>query len=152
MSEDSNERRKRIAFRGSFTIEASFLMPLLVFLIWNVMYAAFFVYDQSTALQGNYCTALRTERMAGTLKEKTRAAEEKYDLSVRKKIAAADLRSSIEVTEREISVETGFTVRGPGGQFLHSLWEGRQKQSIKLWEPVKFIRNCRKVKDQEQKI
>ena len=87
--------------RGSFTIEASLLLPVIIFLIWNILYLSFFLYDQSTVLQGCYCTALRTERMIGTAEEKKIAAEEKYKQAIKQKTAAAVLEYKMERSDRK---------------------------------------------------
>ena len=49
------------------------------FLIWNIIYLSFFLYNQSVGLQGSYCTALRTERLCGTNEEKYDAAKENLE-------------------------------------------------------------------------
>ncbi len=133
--------------RGSFTIEASLLLPVIIFLIWNILYLSFFLYDQSTVLQGCYCTALRTERMIGTAEEKKIAAEEKYKQVVKQKTAATVLEYKMERSEDEVWVETEFTLQAPGENLFQSVWKGRQKQRADTWEPVAFIRKCRKAEN-----
>ena len=91
-------KQNDISFKGSFTLEAACLMPVIVFLIWNIIYLSFFLYNQSVGLQGSYCTALRTERLCGTNEEKYDAAKEKYEQAVIKKTAAASVRQEIEIT------------------------------------------------------
>lgn len=140
-------KKSRIMFQGTFTIEVSLLMPLLIFLIWNLLYLAFFLYDQSTILQGCYCTALRTERMTGTEEEKSIAAMEKYQWSVRKKAVAAVLKENIKMEQGAVTVETEFSMKAPGGSYFQSIWKGKQTLKADAWEPVAFIRTCRKAEN-----
>lgn len=139
---------RKKAFRGSLTIEMSLLLPLLVFLIWNILYLAFFLYDQSTVLQGNYCTALRTERVYGSEEEKWTVAEEKYHLAVRKKVVCGTIEKEIAIAEKGgVSVKTELKMRAPAAGFYDSVWQGVQMQEAEKWQPVTFIRNCRKAED-----
>lgn len=138
---------QKISLRGSFTVEASYLLPLIVFLIWNVLYLSFFLYDQSTILQGSYCTALRTERLHGTEEEKRAAAEEKYQDCVRSRIVYGELQEEKTITTGAVTIGTKLTMHAPAGGFLQSSWYGEQLQTAEKWEPVAFIRNCRKAEN-----
>lgn len=133
---------KKRELKGSMTIEASLLMPLIVFLIWNVLYMSFFAYNQSCALQGNYCTALRTERHCKK-EEKNELAEKKYELSVKERLVCADSAKEIEITNKNVAVTTSVTMHAPGAGFFHSTWQGKQRQQADVWQPVTFIRLCR---------
>ncbi len=140
-----NPVRKAVpAFQGSFTVEASLLLPMIIFLIFNLLFLSFFLYDQCTILQGCYCTALCTERAIGTEEEKNAVALEKYKWSVRKKAVAANISEDINVQNGSVTVETMFSMKAPGRYFFQSIWNGRQKQTADQWEPVTFIRKCRK--------
>lgn len=142
-------KKKRLGdgLRGSFTIEASLILPVIIFLICNILYLSFFLYDQCTVLQGSYCTALRTERMTGGAAEKKMEAEEKYEQAVKEKVAAAVLEYEIEISEEGVCVETEFTVRAPGESLFYSVWKERQEQKADTWEPASFIRSCRKAEN-----
>lgn len=131
------------SLRGSVTVEASLLMPFLVWLIWNILYLAFFVYNQSAVLQGNYCTALRTERYCAPVEEKYALSEEKYKAAVLEKLVCERSTKEIEITEKEIIVTTELTMHAPGGRFYDSIWSGQQRQKADVWKPVTFIRLCR---------
>lgn len=140
---NGREKQQHVLFRGSFTIEAACLLPVIVFLIWNLLYLSFFLYNQSMGLQGSYCTALRTERLCATDEERYREAEEKYKQAVIRRTAAASVEEEIEINRKYVQVKTVLHMRAPGNMF-QSLWEGYQKQSAAVWEPKAFIRKCRK--------
>ena len=138
--------KARCGFQGSITIEVSLLMPFLIFLIWNILYLALFTYNQSTILQGNYCTALRTERSLGTREEREQLAEKKYDVSVKKKLAGGNVVEEIEISEA-VTVATTLNMQSPAIGFFHSTWQGKNEMQVEKWQPVTFIRNCRVVEN-----
>lgn len=138
--------KRKNAFRGSLTVEVSLLFPFLIFLLWSIFYLALFVYDQSAALQGSYCTALRTERYDGTKEEKEELAEKKYELSVRKKIAGGRITPEIQITE-DVSVTTLLDMKAPAAGLFKNAWHGQQRQQAEKWQPVAFIRKCRLAED-----
>lgn len=139
--------RYRKGLKAGYTVEAAYLLPLIVFLIWNILYLSFFLYDQSAILQGSYCTALRTERFIGTIEEKTEMAEQKYDHSVKEKVVCGSIYDEKDVTQGAITVNTKLNMYAPAGHFFQSLWRGEQRQRAEKWQPVTFIRNCRKTED-----
>ena len=65
--------------KASVTVEASLILPFVIFLIWNILYVSFFVYDQALLTQGSYTTALKAERYVGDLQERSDVAELKYE-------------------------------------------------------------------------
>lgn len=138
-------RRKRCrGFEGSYTIELSLLIPFILFLIWNLLFLSFFLYDQSTALQGSYTTALRTERLLGAVGDKQSEAEKKYELVVSGKMACGEATPDIEATEKDVRVGTKVSMNAPGVPFYDSLWSGEHIMKADEWKPVKYIRMIRK--------
>lgn len=129
--------------KASITIEMSLIMPFLIFLIWNLLYLSFFVYNQSTMLQGNYCTALRIERCNESELEKNELAEKKYKEAVLDKLVCAESEKKIEVSEKEVAVTTHVGMRAPGEGFLKSVWQIEQRQKADVYRPAAFIRLCR---------
>lgn len=143
---------KQKMLRGSVTIEASLILPFLIFLIWNLCYLSFFLYDQNIALQGNYTTALRAERGGSAEAEKYQLAEEKYKRAVGEKLVCAESRKEIEIKEDEITVTTKFSMKAPGGMLFYSGWESDQKMKVKSYEPVAWIRRCRSTENMLEQI
>jgi len=131
-------------WRGNFTVEAACIVPIVFFLIWNVLYLSFFLYNESLSLQGSYCTALRTERLVAPEAEKVREAEKKYEESVKKRIAMGQVESTKNVSEGDVTVRITHSMKAPAGWLFSSDWRGEQEQTALAWQPVDFIRNCRK--------
>lgn len=132
-------------FRASMTVESSFLLPLIFFLILNILYLSFFIYDQCILMQGCYVTALRLERLECE-EEKQRIADEKFDRSTAKRLACANTERQIEMTDMQVKVSAAASVRAPGISFFQSFWKGRQEQTVDGWYPKRFIRRCRSTK------
>lgn len=133
------------SFQASMTVESSFLLPLIFFLILNILYLSFFIYDQCILMQGCYVTALRLERLECE-EEKQRIADEKFDRSTAKRLACANAERQIEMTDTQVKVSAAASVRAPGISFFQSFWKGRQEQTVDSWYPKRFIRRCRSAK------
>lgn len=134
-------------FQASMTVEASFLLPLIFFLILNILYLSFFIYDQCILMQGCYVTALRMERLECGEEEKQRIADEKFSRSTVKRLASAtNVEKQIEITDTQVKVSAAVSTRAPGISFFQSFWQGRQEQTADSWYPKRFIRRCRSAK------
>ena len=111
-------------FQASMTVESSFLLPLIFFLILNILYLSFFIYDQCILMQGCYVTALRLERLECE-EEKQRIADEKFDRSTAKRLACANAERQIEMTDTQVK-GFGCCFRACTGYFFFSkLLEGK---------------------------
>lgn len=113
-------------FQASMTVESSFLLPLIFFLILNILYLSFFIYDQCILMQGCYVTALRLERLECE-EEKQRIADEKFDRSTAKRLACANAERQIEMTDTQVKVSAAASVRAPGISFFKA--SGRESRS-----------------------
>ena len=139
--------KKGYCFRGSVTVEASCLMPLIIFLIWNILFLSFFVYDQTVMMQGSYCTALRTQRLINEEAEKLEEGEKKFEDAVEERVVCGRLEHQISVEKEAVSVKTTLKMNAPAGLCFQSVWQGCQEQRVDKWEPVNFIRACRKAEN-----
>ncbi len=131
--------------KASVTVEASLILPFVIFLIWNILYVAFFVYDQALLTQGSYATALKAERYVGDLQERSDVAEMKYENDVRDRIVIGSVTMKQTITDEEAEVETQLSLTGPGAAFYNSSWGAGQKKRVDDYQPVNFIRNCRQL-------
>lgn len=141
------DKRKACELEGSITMEASFLLPLIVYLIWNCVFLCFFVYDQCIVMQGSYCSALRAERLIADNSEKRAMLEEKYRQTVENRKVMCNIRSQKELSDQRILIDAEINMKAPGGGFFFSNWKSGQHQAVEKFEPVTFIRMCRKAED-----
>jgi len=123
------------------TLEMTCIMPFVIFLICNICYMAIFLYDNCTMIQGDYVTALISERALG--EEKRSKAEIKYNEAIKSKIVAADESSSIEIENDGTRIETQIEVNTPGEFLYKSNWKMSNSIKADKYEPVLFIRNTK---------
>lgn len=135
---------KTCEWKGSITVEASFLLPLIIYLVWNCVFLSFFVYDQCIVMQGSYCSALRAERLAADNSEKRAMLEEKYRQTVENRKVMCSINTEKNFSDQRIRIDTGISMKAPGGRFFFSNWGSEQHQMVEKFEPVAFIRMCRK--------
>lgn len=138
---------KENGLKGSLTVEASYLLPILILLIWNILFLSFFVYDQTVMTQGSYCTVLRTQRLTGEQAERLEEGEKKFKEAVAERIVCGRLEHQISMEKESVSIKTKLTMNAPAGLCFQSLWQGGQEQCVEKWEPVNFIRTCRKAEN-----
>lgn len=142
----------RNKLRGNITIEASFILPIIIFLVWNLLFLAFYLHDQSLAMEGSYMTALRTERLVGGIERKERIAQTKLEQDLDKRLAASDVQSRKKISKKDVEIETEVQMDAPAAVFFQSSWKGSQYQKADAFWPVDFIRNCRKAEDIKEYI
>ena len=145
MTEENTQ--KSCEWKGSITVEASFLLPLIVYLIWNCVFLSFFVYDQCIVMQGSYCSALGAERLVADDSEKKVMLEEKYRETVENRKVMCSISTEKELSDQKIVIDAGINMKAPGGRFFFSNWRSEQHQAVEKFEPVAFIRMCRKAEN-----
>ena len=96
---------------------------------------------------GHIEAGLRTHNMAGPQKEKRNEAERKYADAVERNIAAGTIDRELIVGTDGVTVKSSMTMEGPGGRFFPSVWRGKQELRADKWEPVSFLRTCRKAEN-----
>lgn len=132
--------------QGSFIVEASIIVPLIFFLVCHVLFFMIYSYHQSLIFQGNYCTALYTERCYEEDSEKSLIAEEKYEDAIKSRLVWGRAEKELEVN-KYVSVKSVFEMESPALALFWGKWKLDYKQTVSKWEPVEFIRNCRKAED-----
>lgn len=137
---------------GYFTVEAAFIMPIVICVLALLCYLGFFMCNRCLLLQDTYIMGLRGSRADGLSNEKV--AE--YILEQGKEIlskyyAVSEIDKNVEVGMGEISVTLWCEMKVP---FVYLAWEEKKMDGV--WEiqeektfvrtkPVDFIRACRKV-------
>lgn len=142
-----NRKQKIPAFKkGSSTVEAAYLIPMLVMLAAFLIYLSFFLYNRLLVTEAAYLCALRASRLEyGSAKECYAQAEESLtDLLKGKLPAMSQYEAKIEVTGTKAGVTLRIKQELP-------LWEKQLEYSVKKdavrLNPYQFIRDCRRVKD-----
>ena len=123
----------RNRLKGSFTIEASVIVPVILMMFIVVVYTIFYYHDKSILGGAAYETAV-----VGT--DRIGYGEEELETYFRKRIRGkliffSGVQQSISVEEEKISVECTAVRKG---------MRVCAKASARRTEPEKYIRNIRK--------
>lgn len=125
--------------QGSMTVEMSFLMPMILFLIMVCILAVFYYHDKNILAGAAYETAV-----AGSTKvrEKDGISEGEleslfFQRTKNKCILFGSFRTTVTVTEEEIVVRANAS---------HNYMKISVMESAKVTEPERYIRKLRRMK------
>lgn len=146
---------KRKDLKGSFTVEAAVIMPVVIIIIVMVMYLGFFQYNRCIMTQKLYVAALRgsiyDEELRVNQLEKSRYTEtELKALYGTKLLAGAGLESQIGFEKKEVFVDSKLYMKVPFVALLKKQgykngWSIHIEKKIQIFKEIDFIRNCRKL-------
>lgn len=137
---------------GYFTVEAAFVMPIVVCVLALLCYLGFFMCNRCLLLQDAYIMGLRGSAQEGLSNEKTAT----YILDQGKEIlqkyyAISEIEKEVKVEMREITVALECEMKIPFAFFsweeekMSGVWKIREEKKFDRTKPVDFIKACRKV-------
>lgn len=136
---------------GSFTVEASLIMPLILMVTVMVIYLSFFLYDRCLISQQVYISALKGSRSeeGKRMSELMVIGEFKEKLEGRM-IPKQDLFVSCDSGRRgvRVCVKTGVAMPFPGFAAVFSGaggWDIEVERSVSEVSGVSFIRSYKKI-------
>ena len=137
---------------GYFTVEAAFVMPVVICVMALVCYLGFFMCNRCLLLQDAYIMGLRGSRQEGLSNDKTATyiLEQGKDI-LQNYYAISEIDKSVRVEAGEITVTLECEMKVPFAFFsweeekMSSVWSLRKEKKIDRTKPVDFIRACRKV-------
>lgn len=148
-------RIKKKDLRGSFTIEAAIIMPIIIIIMVMLIYLGFFQYNRCVMTQKTYVAALRgaiyDEQLEGNILERNRYTEtELKNLYGTKILAARGFRSRVEMDNKEVKVHSDTSVKVPFVMLLRNQgykngWQIQVEKQVSIYKEIEFIRACRKV-------
>lgn len=149
MGEKSDGRS--MCTEGYFTVEATLIMPIVLYVCFFIIYTGFYWYDKCLMKQDAYRAALAgssiyrddNQKVYNTVADTiARLAEDKYiatDYTV-----AITVQSKVNVT---ISGQIAMPFHGLAKLLGKEKWEISEKVESKCINPVVFIRMCRMLED-----
>ena len=145
-----NNKYKKI--RGSSTIEASLIMPMVLTIFAFLIYLSFFLYNRIEVTADAYICALRGSQMElETAKETYQyMKKESNKLIGGNLLATSKYGEQIEVNGNNVQVTYSVSIQVPGAVIISNIFEENNwnysitKKTKKL-QPVLFIRKCRKI-------
>lgn len=137
---------------GYFTVEAAFVMPVVICVLALLCYLGFFMCNRCLLLQDTYIMGLRGSRADGLSNEQTAAyiLEQSQEM-LSKYYAVSEIDKNVKVGRTEISVTLCGKMKVPFSFFaweeekMNGVWEMQEKKTFDRTKPVDFIRACRKV-------
>ena len=136
---------------GYMTVEASLVMPIVWFCLFLMIFAGFFQYDRCIAEQDGKIIVLRASEMRGKSEtEVIRKVMEESELAGKKKL----LFSNSVQKELHMSGDgAAVKISGKVNTILNGLLKGSNlnffaymsEYEAENYDPVQFIRLCRKV-------
>jgi len=139
--------------KGSYTVEASFLLPVILSVIVLVIYLSFYLHDRAVLSSAAYTAALRGSQMkegSDIAGDVTKQAEE---LIRNRLLGTTEVETRVESNGSSIVVSYGGTVRIPGGALLCKYLTGgkdyipvQASAKAATSDAVSFIRRIRVLK------
>ena len=129
--------------QGSFAVEASFVLPFLVLIVFVCICLALYLHDRSVLASCAAETAGKgAARKYRSEKElEAELSEEALALAFDRLMVCRELEVSVKVTAKSVTVSyTGETPLLSGLSF-------REEETAKRLNPARFMRTCRKLKE-----
>ncbi len=139
---------------GYFTVEASLVMPLVIFLIGFIFYLTFYLYNRCAIAQDTYVLAFRGSLCSNLCCEKSPEEVKQFIIGKstgqfgKKYMGISSLDNSVKVDKRKISVEASgvLTAAFTGQLGLGNKWRfGGNGQAERIC-PTECIRKVRLLK------
>ncbi|MBD5521510.1 MAG: pilus assembly protein [Lachnospiraceae bacterium] len=144
------------ALKGYMTLEASFIMPWVIFLFAFLIYACFYLYDKCVLFQDAYVLALR-----GSVQKEEAEVLEYVNGHMSKQFGSkyfgvGRVEGRVEKSKTEIKVIGSCSVKIPFDNFLtfskEGGWQISMQAAAQIINPTKVIRKCRMAENIIEKV
>lgn len=149
-----NESEKEWS-KGSFTIEASIIIPIIIMITVMIIYVSFFLYNRCIISQKSYIVAFRgsmyEEGFTDPVLDRIGFIKrEKESLYGNKLIAIKSFQTKCDVQDKSIAVHTEAYIKVPFSLLLkrqgfYNGWIIKEQKKARIIKEIDFIRNCRKL-------
>lgn len=134
---------------GYMTVEATLIMPIVLYLCIFMMYSGFFLYDKCVMKQDAFRAVLKGSSIYGQDNaEAYNAAWEQMNTITAKKYIAADCQYEVQVQDKvsvSISGYIDMPFWGLANLTKSSGWEIAETVESKCLNPTLFVRMCRQL-------
>lgn len=140
--------------KGYFTVEASLVMPLVIFLIGFVFYLTFYLYNRCVIAQDTYVLAFRGSLCSNFCCEKNPEEVRQFIVGKsaeqfgKKYMGITSLDNSVKVDKRKISVEASGVLAAAFTRQLgmENKWRFEAKGQVERICPTECVRKVRLLK------
>lgn len=136
--------------KGSYTIEASLLMPLIIGTIVILLFISFYLHDNAVIKEGTIILANKytNERNLTEEEIKQRLQEDCQRVIFNKVLVTKNITTQIQVEKKKITVSCSGVFQFPSifitqNMFNHDSLNISTTKSMKRANPVTFIRYCK---------
>lgn len=142
MSDEESGRKKAGFGRGSFTVEASFVVPMLLGIIFVILYLLFLFHDR-IVVQENGCRALYS-MAEGTLRAdnqmmRQEVGESLWIVQIKKATASAGTRKKGRTVKGKVVAEVRWDIPVMA-LFMNDLQEIHWSQEVSCIHPEEVVR------------
>ena len=133
--------------KGYMTLEASFIIPWVIFLFVFLIYASFYFYNKCVLFQDVYAVCFR-----GSIQKQEGGASEYINAHMaeqfgKKYFGTGTVSGSVEQTGQEVKAYGTCSIKVPFGHFLTMAkkegWRIQTEARAQVVNPTKVIRKCR---------
>ena len=140
-------KKRKIVLRGYMSIEASFIMPWVIFLFVFLMYTSFYLYDKCVLFQDSYTVCMRGSIQKEDGKVLQYVNEHMAEQFGNKYFGVGKVEGKAERSGDEVRVIGTCSVKIPFDNFLtfsnESGWNIQTEAKAQIINPTKIIRKCR---------
>lgn len=144
--------RKNKYKKGSYTVEAAFIVPMILSSIIAVLYLSFFIHNKIILAKEAYISALRISQWEGKITDRELEIEEQ-DAKVRVEstiLACDQVESTFSLNNKKIQISYHMIfnfVKGiiPVKILNEEVWDFHVRKEAQVFRPVEFIRTCKKL-------
>ena len=134
---------------GYFSVEASFLLPMIIIVLWFLIIMGFYLYNLCAMYRISFSTSLKGINMENDAKgQMTEKLEEFILKSTEERLLMMEkVEFDIKVSKKDVEVIIWGKMRIPVLTMLSDtfdIWEIKSKSLRSRENPVKFIRTIRK--------
>lgn len=135
--------------KGYMTLEASVIMPWVIFIFVFLIYMSFYLYDKCVLFQDAYALCLR-----GSIQKEEDGAVNYINTHMsgqfgKKYFGTNNVQGSVERCGQEIKVYAACNVKMPFNHFMTMAkaggWQIQTEARAKIINPTKVIRRCRMI-------
>lgn len=138
----------RKKFKGSYTVEAAFIFPLVMSVIVLIIYLSFFIHDRAVMDAASYQAAMRGSFVTSGKSDFLKKAEKAGDALLKEALLVTRVsEKNIEMKNNTLTVTYSGIMNIPGGvNFIPGIpseLKMNVKSSATRLDPTGFVRSCR---------
>lgn len=137
-------------FNGSSTIEASLLMPMILTVLFLVIYLTLFLYGKAQLTRNAYVSVLRASQAeTETIQKRAAIAKQEFEILQNKSfLSGMDVAKKIQIKGDEIIIYVDYCQKTDRVIFLEKglrrkAFAGSMEYKAKTNHPASFIWKCR---------